>query len=216
MLRAVGGLIVALWSASCNAAPPEVSSAQTVVETCPPISDSFHYFHKDVAVLPAGFTEQDRQWVSDYLRAVGADSLSCGGPPREAYRMLYVQSSLPAYVVSVSKEDSVWLVDGAEFGSTPRPFLVARRARTSRSTDEVQPLLNKLRAANVWTSMPSWIESEVEDGGLWIVEARRDREYRIVMRHAPRAADEPFRETVREFMRLAGWAVPEVMTIGAF
>jgi hypothetical protein len=218
VLRPVGIVLLSATLTSCSAEVPEQSSAQRVANVCPPTNDSDHYLHRDVAILPASFGEREREWLSNYLTAAEAESLSCGAHERESYRMLYVQEASRSVVVSVTRTDlSSWAIDATEFAPRRQPTLsVERRSRLTRTTDDVRPLLEKLERARVWTTMPAWLESDVDDGAMWIVEVRRDQEYRILVRHAPRVSEEPYRQAVRAFVELTGWAVPKEMSPGVF
>ena len=115
---------------------PEPSAALRVRPECPPPSD-VDFFYPPGAVYEKNLSRDKYQGdlASQFLRAAGARSLSCGDSAVEGYRLLLMPSYDPAFVITLSLVNRTWRIDTAEF-SDPRtePAWPITRSRKSRGS----------------------------------------------------------------------------------
>ena len=132
--------------------------------------------------------------------------------------MLWIWSYRAVRLATLSESKSGWVATGVEFvdprtpGVPPSPWppsTVARKFSIASEEDGVRRFLKAAEDVGLWTTQ-SWRHNlEVDDGGLWIVEARRRGTYRLVARiNAP---DARLDELPRMLLRLAGMEVPDEM-----
>jgi hypothetical protein len=100
--RIVPTLLLMTLMVSCREVTlPEPSTALRVRQECPPPSN-VDFFYPPGAVYENNLSrdEYQRDLASQFLRAAGAPSLSCGDSVVEGYRLLLMPSYDPAFVIT--------------------------------------------------------------------------------------------------------------------
>lgn len=147
------------------------------------------------------------------LRAAVAPSISCGPGRAETYRLSFIPTNTPAFVITVTRDAANWLVAASEFALATssgkgRPFAQSKQMTRSATDDEVAMLRRGLERAQ-FSTMPTELGPFLgADGMVIAVEARTPAGYHVVMRIAP--SDGPFARTAYMFFDLAGLPYPDV------
>jgi hypothetical protein len=139
-----------------------------------------------------------------YLRAAGAPSLSCGAAAPEAYRLITLPSYGSVRIVALLREGELWRVEATQFEDpkSGNPQTVTTTVSSDVPTAAAKETISALDSLELWRT-PSWIRSTVSDGQTWLIEARKNESYRIIIRHSP--TDKKWIEAGRRFVDLAGW-----------
>lgn len=213
------GLVVISSFLACSAdstPAPEVRLGLKVDKTCP-ASDREDYYYPRATVVGNEPSQDDflREWFSRYLRTSGAAPLWCAGSS-EAYRLLWLPSYRPAILIDLIKQGDGWQLTRVLFtdprlpasGTQASPFAVNARIEQRVSDQSVSPFVRALSGASYWTR-PAYIGSDVEDGHLEVIEARRGDLYRAVTRRA--GEEVKFDDAARALVTLAGLEIPDEM-----
>jgi hypothetical protein len=148
-----------------------------------------------------------RDWYSRHLRTMSEPSLSCGEPPAEVYRFLWLRTWGHPIAVRLTGVTpgaptpptlSAVELDGA---GGYEPGKIARRIDRKLTDAEWGELTSGLKAIDFW-GLPTDIGEAGLDGAQWVLEGRRGRQYHVVNRWSPKTG--PYRELALSLLKLAG------------
>jgi len=152
------------------------------------------------------------------MRAAAATPLWCGPRNTDVYRVILIPSSRPLIVAEVRLGDDtshvVTFVDPrtAEENRTLKRFESVAEAHNG-NVDATMASAVETEATPFWT-MPAFRDNaDAMDGYIWIIEARRQGTYRMVIRDNVR--DTPFEALVISILRAAHVTIDED-TIGDY
>lgn len=200
----------ALSTLACDSTVPTPRTAQRVEVRCPAHGSAEFYF-PERSLIPQRQADDasQREAVSRFLSAISAESLSCGGDG-DAYRFIWLHDYRPAFVISIHEAKDGWVVRVAEFlhPKTGKRWTVSKRFERRVAQSDLRELLTAVERARLW-NIPTWVDSSVNDGPLWVFELRANEGYRVLSRHAPTAP--ALIATGQAFVRLAGIPPPDAM-----
>jgi hypothetical protein len=206
------GALVVLAGGCHDLDLPDVRSATRVSGECSPYYTEAYFFP---AVLQEGFNRDpgrhNAQIASGYLRAAGAESLSCGLRPAEGYRLARLGVGIPGTVISVIRGDQGWVLTVAEF-SSPQPdkpsYELAKNASRTISAARVGALLEATTRSSFWTASAD--PGDEGEGRILLIEGRLDESYRVVTRPAGEGYDgADMNLVVKAFLELAANLIDE-------
>jgi hypothetical protein len=149
-----------------------------------------------------------REWAGRYLRAAQFEPLWCGQRPSEAYRLAWIPSYRSVLTIEVARLQSAWNVRAAEFldpresnGNPNRRDEVTRRWNMPLDAHVVESFLRVVGTSEFWAPSTELDDRQATSGTMWIVEARRQFEYRTAYRAVLKDKDV---NLVREFVNAAG------------
>ena len=183
--RILLGLAFALSCTACtDATLPEPTTSEAVRPTCP-AKTSDDYFIPAESFGPNRETDAFvRQGPTRVLSEAGESSLSCGASSSvESYRLVWIHSMVPRQplVAHVSRVGSNWKIAGLGSSGGPSAAKIERRERVL-SHDEASELVRSVKNAEFWSTSAWFPGPPVSDGGIWIIEGRRDDVYHVVRR----------------------------------
>jgi hypothetical protein len=142
-----------------------------------------------------------RGWYSRALHAMGEPSLSCGTSGPESYRFLWLRTWGRPVAVRFRADAAALDVVELDGAGGYDPGKVLRKASEHLGPADSAALRSALEAAAIW-SMPPESTRMGLDGAQWILEARREGEYRVIDRWSPEPG--PFRALCELLIRQAG------------
>jgi hypothetical protein len=149
-----------------------------------------------------------RGWAGRYLQAAQFEPLWCGERPSEAYRLAWIPDYRSVLIIEVARLQSAWNVRAAEFldpresnGNPNRRGEVTRRWNMPVDVHTVESFLRVVSKSEFWASSTELQDRQTNSGTMWIVEARRQSEYRTAYRAVLKDEEVAL---VREFVNAAG------------
>jgi hypothetical protein len=127
-----------------------------------------------------------RGWFSNYLRAAGASSLSCGNSS-ETIRLLWLPASRNARIITIAFRQRGWNLETADFGDALFGGLSSEKPPTLRHSTrvlgraELEQFRRELARLDFWIE-PQYQNGGAEDGWALVVEGRSGDRYRAVTR----------------------------------
>jgi hypothetical protein len=212
-LLCMAGLIVTALAISSDTARADRGSP--VADSC---ADALEARYFPVGTLEDGSIF--RRWYSSYLAAMEELPLSCGPQEdMEAYRFLLLPSFHDAVAVRLFRRGNVYALEAVILDRTGmesyqrwlfqgtgdyRPGNVSRRVAKALSRDQWQAVITRLEEVQLW-QMPTQSDALLRgtDGAEWMVEARREGRYHVVVRWSGAVGD-GLKSVGRLFLDLAG------------
>lgn len=222
--RFVPFLAGAMLVVGCGITPPEPKPRPEArlglrqAAECPPSSSPDH-FYPATAIPEFDPSDASRRTLhAEFLKAAGASPLWCGPAEAESYRLLYLGSSRPAWLVTAEKTADGWSARSVQFidprtmpqvRDRPPLWTVATARLVDRTVRDGRAFESLRRAAGLWT-MPERPEGQhAMDGAIWFMESRAEGLYRMVIRD--RAPSPLFDAVAEELVKLADLPLPPEM-----
>ena len=142
-------------------------------------------------------------WYCNHLHALGEVMLPRGS---ESYRFVYLRCYHPPIIVRVQRIGQRWLLFAGVLSGKGgyEPGRVVRRVFRELSAAEGNVLQRRLAGAGFWGA-GAQEKTTGTDGAQWILEGRRDRDYRFMDIWSPRGRRfASFRDLCLSFLDLAG------------